>query len=250
MRLILLAAGYGTRLGALGAARPKALLPVGGRPVLDHLVEGLAPLDGVARAHLVTNHRFADRLRGWADGAALPWPVEVLDDGTERPEERMGALGDLRLALERAPGSGPALVAATDNLFSFSPAGILRRARERPDADAVVTVLPEDREERLRRSGVPEVDGGGWVVRFHEKPDEPPADLLAPPLYLFRPGALTALERYLDEGGEVDAPGHFLAWLVGRARVAAWRAPGRRWEVGTPASYRRARRAFEEPEGP
>ena len=45
MRLLVLAAGYATRLYPLTRDRPKALLPVGGRPMADWLLECLEPIE-------------------------------------------------------------------------------------------------------------------------------------------------------------------------------------------------------------
>ena len=41
MKAIILAAGYATRLYPLTLNTPKALLPIGGRPLMDYLVEGI-----------------------------------------------------------------------------------------------------------------------------------------------------------------------------------------------------------------
>lgn len=244
MKVVVLAAGYGTRLGPVAENRPKALLPVGGRPVLDHLVEGLAPLDPLGEVHLVTNHRFADQFREWRRSRTLPFPVHVIDDGTVRPDERLGAVGDLALAVESTGSDTGAVVAGSDNLFEFPFRGLLETFRTREDAAAVVTVVEEGDPERLRTSGVPEVDDDGRVLRFHEKPEDPPASLLAPPLYLLGGGALRDVRRYLEEGGRKDAPGHFLEWLVRRRTVLAWRAPGARHDIGTPERYAQAQQRF------
>lgn len=242
---VVLAAGYGTRMGPVGRHLPKGLLPLGGRPLLDHLVDRVAETERVEELHLVTNRRFVERFRSWRRGRALPFPVTVIDDGTSRPDERLGAVGDLALAVESADPDGPMLVAGSDNVFDFPLRGLLERFAERPGADAVVTVVAEDDPVRLESSGVPEVDGAGRVVAFHEKPDDPPAPALAPPLYLFGREVLGDVPRYLGEGRDPDAPGHFLEWLVRRRSVHAWEAPGRRHDVGTPERYAAARRLLE-----
>ena len=67
MRLLVLAAGYATRLYPLTLDRPKPLLPVGGRPMIDWLLASLDPIGFDAR-YVVTNAKFAGRFRDWAAG--------------------------------------------------------------------------------------------------------------------------------------------------------------------------------------
>src|SRR5207248_8484689 len=98
VKAILLAAGYGTRLRPLTDDRPKHLLPVGGRPMLDWILDWVRELEDVDAVHLVTNSRFAPDFSRWAE----PYGVTVHDDGTTSNEDRLGAVGDLRLVIESA----------------------------------------------------------------------------------------------------------------------------------------------------
>lgn len=249
MNALVLAAGYGTRLYPLTRDRPKPLLPVGGRPLLDHLVRDLGELEGLGEVWAVTNARFAEEVREWAVRARreLPVPLRVISDGTRRPEERLGAVGDIAFAVERMDADGDLLVLAGDNLFEFDLSEIAAAAREAPGADAVVAVEECLSPERLRRGGVAEVDAEGWIRRFREKPDEPATATAAAPLHLYRERVLPLFRQYVDEGRDPDAPGHFLEWLVPRRRVRAWRMPGPRQDIGTPEAYLRARERYGSP---
>ena len=66
MRLLVLAAGYATRLYPLTRDRPKALLPVGGRPMADRLLDVLDPIgfDGRPRCHERSLRRQLSRVGG------------------------------------------------------------------------------------------------------------------------------------------------------------------------------------------
>ena len=88
MKAIILAAGYATRLRPLTDNFPKPLLPVGGRPMLDWIVDRVEEVEDVDGIHVVTNARFADDFRSWADGRA----IDVHDDGTTSNEDRLGAI--------------------------------------------------------------------------------------------------------------------------------------------------------------
>src|SRR5262245_60220648 len=102
MKAILLAAGYATRLYPLTENRPKPLLPVGARPILDWIADKVDDVEAVDELHVVTNNRFADALVAWAqarDGRLAP---VVHDDGTTTNDDRLGAIGDIAFVVERA----------------------------------------------------------------------------------------------------------------------------------------------------
>ena len=97
MKAVILAAGYATRLHPLTLDRPKHLLEVGGRPLLERLLEQL-PLDDFDAVYVVTNSKFAPRFREWA-AAQSGAHIEVIDDGTTSDDDKLGAIGDLQLAI-------------------------------------------------------------------------------------------------------------------------------------------------------
>lgn len=251
MKALVLAAGYGTRLYPLTRDRPKPLLPIGGRPLLDRLVENLGRVEQLEAIWTVTNGRFEGDFRSWAERVRrrLPVPLHVISDGTTEPEERLGAVGDIAYAIERAEPEDDLLVAAGDNLFEFEIQAMVRAAQGDPRADAVVAVEERRSRDRLRRGGVAEVDDEGRIRRFVEKPEEPGSRTAAAPLHLYRRRTLPLVRRYVESGGEADAPGHFLEWLVPRRPVRAWRMPADRHDIGTPESFRETRRRFRDDAG-
>lgn len=236
-------------MGALTATTPKPLLPLAGRPVLDHLLEPVLEFEGLAAIHVVSNHHYAAAFNTWADG----WrsrlgpdgpTLEIHDDGSTSAEDRLGAIGDLGFVLGRLERESPgaelpagALVAAGDNLYRFPLAPLWQRFRERQTSQ--VLALREDDPEKLRRTGVLELEGER-VVRLHEKPDTPPSSWACPSLYAFDQRALARVSTYLNEGHPRDEIGHFVADLVRRQPVEAVFAEGERLHVGSPESYREA----------
>jgi glucose-1-phosphate thymidylyltransferase len=116
MKAVVLAAGYATRLRPLTDDVPKMLLPLAERPMLDYLLDRIREVEEIDEIHLVTNSRFAPLFEDWA-----PSDVTVHDDGTTSNEDRLGALGDIRFAIDRGGLAGDdLLVIAADNLFEFS----------------------------------------------------------------------------------------------------------------------------------
>ena len=67
MRVIILAAGYATRLHPLTITQPKPLLLVAGKPMIDYVLDNLAPIGEIDRVYVVTNAKFAAHFQKWAD---------------------------------------------------------------------------------------------------------------------------------------------------------------------------------------
>jgi glucose-1-phosphate thymidylyltransferase len=241
---ILLAGGYATRLYPLTKNRPKALLPLGGRAILDHLVDMIDGTEEVDRMFLVTNARFADHFEQWSDSRKLQCPLQVLNDGTTSNETRLGAIGDVKFVLDNTDvrTSEGVYVMATDNVPQFDPTAVVRLSRRRGASAVFASRCPDPK--RLLRMGVATLDEEGRVVEFEEKPDEPKSDLVVPPFYAYSPEAVELLERYLAEGNNPDAPGHFIAWLVPRRPVYAHVTEESVLDIGTLESYRAACERF------
>ena len=240
MKVVLLCAGFATRMYPLTRDLPKPLLEVAGAPILGHLIARTAGLPGVDEIVVVGNRRFHAPLRAFVDGARCAVPIRLLDDGSTDESNRLGALGDLAFAAREIPlGGHDALVAAGDNLVLFDLAALARAFAKRRAPQLAVRHAHAD----ARRSLYGEVTlgPGGRVARFREKPPDPESDLAAIALYFFPAATWPLLERYLAEGGNRDAPGHFIAWLVRETEVFAEPIAGPWWDIGDLGSLAEAR---------
>ena len=234
---VLLAAGYGTRLYPLTKDCPKALLPLGDATILDPIVELVANVPGLSKTILVTNHRFAKQFRAWKP--RRPFALDVVDDQTATPESRLGAIRDLLLAIERIDPKDDLLVVGTDNLFAWSLKDFVASARaKRPAPTIAVGRAPSV--EIARQSGVVEVDASDRVTRFLEKPADPPALTIAYCVYYFPAPMRARLLEFIQTGGNVDAPGYLIAWLLTQEAVYAFEARGEWFDIGSLEAYRHA----------
>jgi glucose-1-phosphate thymidylyltransferase len=123
VKALVLAAGYATRLYPLTETVAKPLLPVGGRPMIDHLLDRIREVDDVDAVHVVTNHKFADSFHRWAEGHETTGiAIDVHDDGTTSEEDRLGAIGDIRFVVEQAELDGDDLLVVSGcSGFSTKP---------------------------------------------------------------------------------------------------------------------------------
>jgi glucose-1-phosphate thymidylyltransferase len=227
VKLVLLAAGYATRLRPLTDTIPKPLLPVGGRPILDWIVENARAIPEVDDIHLVTNSRFADRFRDWAGESG----VVVHDDGTFTNEDRLGAVGDLQLVIERGEIDDDLLVVAGDNLFDYSLGDLVADWRRRETAGAVAVYDCGDLE-LATHYGIVELGEDDRIEYFIEKPDDPPSTLAATATYIYPRAHLPLIRQYLDEGHAPDQAGSLVAWLYRREPVYGYRFDGDWFDIG------------------
>jgi glucose-1-phosphate thymidylyltransferase len=229
VKAIILAGGYATRLRPLTESRSKCLLPVGGKPMVDWILERLRGVAEVDAVHVVTNSRFAPDFEEWARGRA---GVTVHDDGTTSNEDRLGAIGDVAFTLERAAIEGEdVLVIAGDNLFEYSLQQYVDFWRGKGEGSAVA--IRDVGDVRLASQyGVVALDDDDRVVEFVEKPADPKTTLCATATYIYHREHVPLLARYLEEGNAPDQSGSFFEWLRAREPVYGYRFSGYWLDIG------------------
>jgi glucose-1-phosphate thymidylyltransferase len=229
VKALLLAGGYATRLRPLTDDVPKQLLPVAGRPMLDWILDAVRALPDVDAVHLVTNNRFSADFERWA----APHGVTVHDDGTRSNDDRLGAVGDLQLAIERGGLAGDdLLVLAGDNLFEFALEDLVAFWRARGSGASTVALYDCGDLELAKHYGIVETDAAARIVSFVEKPVAPASTLAATATYLFARAHVALVGEYLSSGHSPDNSGSFVAWLAARQPVYGYRFDGRWFDIG------------------
>ncbi len=240
MKAVVLAAGYATRLYPLTLDTPKQLLEVGGRPIVDYVIDALRTVDGLDRIYLVTNEKFAPEFRHWAQRRG--GDVTVIDDGTTSEETRLGAIGDLELVIERERVDDDLIVVAGDNLFTatledFAALGRARRA-------AILAVHDVADLEQMHKYNTTEIDDAGRITYFEEKPERATSTLAGIALYFYPRESLPLVRRYLEEGNNPDQPGRLVQWLYPQIPFYVWRLPGEWYDIGSAETLEAASEAF------
>lgn len=238
MRAIILAATYETRLNGWGREVPLPLVDVGGKTYLDGLLEALEKVPGLNQVDIVTNAPLFAALEAWRQQHTSPLAVQVLNDGTDRPETRLGAIGDLRLCLQAWQSPDDLLLVGGHNWFTFDLARFVEQAVTASPA-VVATDIP--RGSRAPRFGWVRIDGRR-VVEFREHAEPPvPADALkATCVYYFASQHLPWLERFAQSHSTHCSPGTFLAWLAEQIPVYAVPMQGVLYNLGGRVALRGA----------
>src|SRR5207253_6554744 len=100
MNALILAAGYATRLYPLTLNKAKPLLEVGGKPIIEWLVDHLVEVPDLETIFIVTNDKFAKHFQDWADNYQRTQPkarFKVINDGSTTDDNKLGAIGDINL---------------------------------------------------------------------------------------------------------------------------------------------------------
>lgn len=242
MKCIILAAGYATRLYPLTKDKPKPLLDVAGKTILDHIMEKVAKVPEIDEVIIVSNAKFYDQFIAWSKEARYAKTITVLNDGTTSNEIRLGAIRDIQSAIDELAINEDIMVLAGDNLFDFELTDFVEYF-QKVGTDCI-TAYKETDEAQLKRAGVVELDTSGKVLSFEEKPEDPKSDFAVPAFYIYKKETLPLFKKYLDEGNNPDAPGHFVPWLINKKSVHAWILPGKRYDIGTLESYKRVQEIF------
>ncbi|MBO5851415.1 MAG: nucleotidyltransferase family protein [Clostridia bacterium] len=241
MKCLILAAGYATRLYPLTENFPKPLLKVKNKPILDWLIEDIDSLGLVNEFIVISNHKFFNIFNDWAK--QKPQKITVLNDGTTSNETRLGAVKDIQFAIKTLRIDDDLLVIAGDNLLDFSLTKFIVYAKRK--GTSCVMRYYEPSVEKLKKTGVAEVDGNDKVLCLTEKPSEPKSNYACPPFYFYAKKDVKLVEQGIDEGCKVDAPGSFIAWLSTVATVHAMEMPGKRYDIGNLESYEKVQEEFK-----
>ena len=240
MKCLILAAGYATRLYPLTENFPKPLLEVGGKSILDWLVDDVDEAGEVDEYIVISNHRFAHHFEAWA--TKKKQKVTVVDDGTETNETRLGAVCDIQFAIDRLHLDDDMLVLAGDNVLDFSLRRFIDYARRKQTSCIMRYYEPDDA--RLLKCGVVTVEADDRVNRMTEKSPTPETHWVCPPFYYYTRADARLLPQGILAGCGTDAPGSYIAWLCQQTAVHAMEMPGRRFDIGNLESYERVKREY------
>ena len=266
---VVLAAGYATRLGELTKNFPKPLLKIGNSTILGKMLDDIDNIDDITEHVIVTNHRFTPIFEEWVKtpsgspclggrlvgvGGRYKKPITIIDDGSTANDNRLGAVCDLLLVMEKTPSSSPCLggekksslrrediggsdllVVAADNLLFFSFQEFVDFAKEKQTSCIMCHEQPSI--EKLQRTGVVELDANNKVLGMEEKPQVPKSHWAVPPFYIYLKKDLDLVRHSVENGCGKDAPGNLAHYMVEHTTMHAWQMSAGRFDIGSLDTY-------------
>jgi glucose-1-phosphate thymidylyltransferase len=243
--VIILAAGYATRLYPLTLNKAKPLLEIAGRSMIEWGLDTLADVSEVETVFIVTNDKFAKDFQQWAEHyqeRQSYLTLKVINDGSTSDDDKLGAIGDINFVVTREDLSqSELLVLAGDNLLSESLAGFVAAARK---TVAMVAVYDVGDLEMIKKYGNVTIDSEGTITHFEEKPEKPQSTLAAIGIYYYSPEVVSLVTTYLAAGNNPDQPGRFVQWLYQRKPVKTFQVKGRWLDIGSKETLQEADAIF------
>ena len=228
MNVGILAAGFGTRLDKLGEQCPKGLIPYKDTTLLGRM---LTQLTGFNIA-LVTNNKFFSAYTDYLAENFSNLHVQVVNNGVDTLEKRLGALGDLKLTLDKLNWYGEdLLVLSCDTYFTFPISELLAFYEKHMGFTTVLHDVDMAIIKNRLGCGVME---GDRIIEFAEKSDNPSSNLAAVPLYIYPKELLPRINDYMKTGEGIDSPGKIIPWLLeNNIPVWGYTYQGEYLDVGT-----------------
>ena len=241
MKCLILAAGYATRLYPLTENFPKPLLDVGGKTILDWLVDDIHTAGLVDEFVVISNHKYAHCFEKWAVGK--PQKITVVDDGTDTNETRLGAVKDIQFAIDSLKLDDDMLVIAGDNVLDFSLTEFIKYAEQKKTSCIMRYYEPDGK--KLLKCGVVTVDAEDKILNMTEKSPTPVTHWCCPPFYYYTRADAKLVQVGIENGCGTDAPGSYIAWLCKNTEVYAMEMPGSRYDIGNLESYERVKAEYK-----
>ena len=233
MKAFILAAGLGTRLRSLGLNLPKVMVPIGGKPLLQHHIE-LLRRQGVGE-FIINLHHLSERITSYfSDGGAFGVKITY-----SLEPELLGTAGAVKKMEAELRGS-TFLLLYGDNLCRFDVTTLAEfHCAHRALATIGLWESPEP-----WTGGVVETDADGRVLRFVEKPDrkEVSTNLINAGIYLLEPAVLDAIPagKFCDFGRDL-----FPKLLTQGKDLYAMKPNAYVQDIGTPERLAKAQRDYE-----
>jgi glucose-1-phosphate thymidylyltransferase len=241
MNALILAAGYATRLYPLTLNKAKPLLTVGGKPIIEWVIDNLADVPNLETIYVATNDKFAPDFQEWSEHYQIRQPkfkFKIVNDGSKNDGDKLGAIGDINFVVTgKNLARDSLLIIAGDNLFTESLTAFVACAKE---TEATVAVYDVGDIEAIKKYGNVAVDADGIITRFEEKPQKPRGTLAAIAIYYYSPEVLSLLTTYLAAGNNPDQPGRFVQWLYTRKPVKTFQIKGKWLDIGSKETLEKA----------
>ena len=250
MKAVVLAGGFAKRMWPLTKDKPKHLLPIAGRPMLEYVLDKVVDVPEMEKVYVSTNAKFSDQFRQFLGGyIGCPAYVEtelVIEDAFSEGE-KLGSVGALGYLIKEKSIDGDLLVIGGDNLFDFSVEEVFKTYRRNKGITMVVYDVGSI--ELARLYGIVTLDNNSRIIKFVEKPAEPESTLASTACYFFTAEGVKLITRYIEEGNKADALGHFIEWLIKKTDVYGFVHKGSWFDIGSTESYDEANNYYEKISG-
>jgi|TARA_B100001964_G_scaffold217781_2_gene258176 glucose-1-phosphate thymidylyltransferase len=244
IKAILLAAGYGTRLYPLTLNKPKPLLEINNKPMIEHIIPKIEEIADIDEIYVITNNKFYKTFVEWKIGYRTNKKIEIINDETNSDEDKLGAIGDMQFAIKNKNIDDDILIVAGDNLFEFS----LRKLNDFfKEKNVSVIALYDVKDKNIIKGkyGAVEIDQNNKIIGVEEKPEEPKTTLASTACYIFAKKDIEELEKCIKDHNKPDNLGDFIKYLANKEDVYGLAFTERWIDIGSKEQLEEARNTLK-----
>lgn len=234
MKAIILCAGYATRLYPLTLNKPKPLLEIKGKPMLDYIIDKISIVDDVDEIFIATNNRFYNDFLNWKNSRNFKKSVEIINDGTNSNGDRLGGIGDLDFAIKKGKINDDILVVLGDNYFEFDLNGAVEFFKKKNEC--VLAIKDIGNLEEAKKFGVVKAENGK-IISFVEKPENPDSSHVSTGIYIFPRKSMRLINDYMKTELPKDGPGFLIHYFLKSQDVFAFPLEGFWHDIGDVKTY-------------
>ena len=231
MKCLVLCGGPGIGMRPLTISIPKPMMPVGYKPILEHLILKFKE-QGIYNFVLAIGYLGEHLIKYFGDGSALGVNIEY-----SLKKSALGTAGAIKNAEKKL--NGTFLAVNGDILFNELDLSRLLRYHMRKGGVATIVLA---KVEDASRFGLVSVDEDGRVIAFREKPRQPASGLVNAGIYVFEQGIF----NYIPSGKPSSLEEDVFPTLADRGKLYAYIHDGYWVDVGAPEDYERVCKDFFE----
>lgn len=242
MKAIVLAGGFAKRLWPMTKENAKPLIHVGGKPVINHIIEELLKLKRrkvIDEIFVSTNKKFEPDFQEWLE--KYKFGVNLIVEETRHEGEKLGAIGGIQFLIDKEGLDDDVIVIGGDNVFDdkFKFSKAIKFFREK--GGPVLCGFDVQSQTRAKLYGIFVFDENNKITDFEEKPEEPKSTIASMACYIYTKETVKLIRKYLDEGNSPDMPGQFHQWLIKKQDTFMFPTGGVWFDIGDFGSLKAAR---------
>ena len=240
MKAAILCTDYGGRAFSLTANKPKALLPVRGRPIIEFIVRKVQLLEEVDKIFIVTNHRFYSEFKKWQENFFSKKPIDLIDTNTDGLGNNSGVIKWLVFLIEKGKIDDDLIVIDGNNLFDFDLSAFIKFAKGEYSKN-VVGVYNLNGKFKSNRFDIVKLDDKKRIVDFlKNSPRGNSLKFVSTCICFFPKEKLFLFKEYINKRGEAEKIDSYLEWLIKKDEVFGFEFHGNWINVRDLDSYTEA----------
>ena len=193
MKVVILAAGLGTRLRPLTNTKPKALIEISGKTIIEHIMNEFAD-SGNMEFGIVVGHR-ADAIKDALGKEFRENSIEYFN------QDKINGTANALYCAKDFVDNDSFIVTFADTLIIDNLSTVINTMKEK---NRTCVVVSEVEESRALRSGVVEINDGK-IVKIMEKPENVISNIVCSGLYYFKHSIFETIEQ-MEFDGEMGIP--------------------------------------------